>query len=122
MLQEYTVLHLMINQQAIVHHTLKLNDSFNGTRENETYCEGYKLVHDNTIRQKQENMHKFLFIFILVIDCHVIVYLLFLKNPIFQSEHFQMIKTTIKQTIMNFLTPISKNVNGSQTVLRLSRS
>lgn len=38
MLQEYTVLNLMINQQAIVHHTLKLNDSFNGTRENETYC------------------------------------------------------------------------------------
>lgn len=38
MLQEYIVLHLMINQQAIVYHTLKLNDSFNGTRENETCC------------------------------------------------------------------------------------
>lgn len=38
MLQEYTVLNLMINQQAIVQPTLKLNDSFNGARENETYC------------------------------------------------------------------------------------
>jgi len=38
MLQEHIVLNLVINQQAIVHHTLKWNDSFNDSRENETYC------------------------------------------------------------------------------------